>query len=51
MTYLDVVYRYLAVPGERELRALDGIREVYGIQRWNSTRKNERCGCSLMRPA
>jgi hypothetical protein len=33
MTYLDVVYRYLAVPGERELRALDGIREVYGIQR------------------
>lgn len=33
MTYLDVAYRYLSVPGERELRALDGIREVYGIQR------------------
>jgi hypothetical protein len=33
MTYLDVVYRYGAVPGERELRALDGVREVYGVQR------------------
>lgn len=32
MTYLDVVYRYGSVPGEAELRAIDGIREVYGIQ-------------------
>jgi hypothetical protein len=32
MTYLDVVYRYGAAPGEAELRALDGMREVYGIR-------------------
>lgn len=33
MTYLDVVYRYGSTPGEAELRAIDGMREVYGIQR------------------
>jgi hypothetical protein len=33
MTYLDVVYRYGATPGEREMRAIDGVREVYGIQK------------------
>jgi len=33
MTYLDVVYRYDSTPGEAELRAIDGMREVYGIQR------------------
>jgi hypothetical protein len=33
MTYLEVAYRYLSAPGEKELRALDGVREVYGIQR------------------
>lgn len=33
MTYLEVVYRYLTPPGEKELRAIDGVREVYGIQR------------------
>jgi hypothetical protein len=32
MTYLDVVFRYGAVPGEPELRAIDGMREVYGIR-------------------
>ncbi|HEY1657918.1 MAG TPA: hypothetical protein VGG14_06205 [Candidatus Sulfotelmatobacter sp.] len=32
MTYLDVVYRYGSVPGENELRAIDGVREVYGIR-------------------
>jgi len=32
MTYLDVVYRYDAAPGEAELRAIDGVREVYGIR-------------------
>jgi hypothetical protein len=32
MTYLDVFFRYGAVPGENELRAIDGIREVYGIR-------------------
>ena len=33
MTYLDVVYRYGAAPGENELRAIDSMREVYGIRR------------------
>jgi len=33
MTYLDVVFRYGAAPGENELRAIDGMREVYGIRR------------------
>ncbi|HZQ23832.1 MAG TPA: hypothetical protein VFA89_13655 [Terriglobales bacterium] len=31
MTYLDVVYRYGNTPGEREMRAIDALREVYGI--------------------
>jgi hypothetical protein len=33
MTYLDVAFRYGAAPGENELRAIDGMREVYGIRR------------------
>jgi hypothetical protein len=33
MTYLDVSYRYGATPGEREMRAIDGMREVYGIRK------------------
>jgi len=33
MTYLEAVYRYQTPPGEAELRAIDSIREVYGIQR------------------
>ncbi len=33
MTYLEVAYRYQTPPGEAELRAIDGVREVYGIQR------------------
>jgi hypothetical protein len=33
MTYLDVVFRYGAVPGETEMRAIDTMREVYGIRR------------------
>jgi hypothetical protein len=32
MTYLEVVFRYGAVPGETELRAIDGMREVYGVR-------------------
>ena len=32
MTYLDVVFSYGALPGENELRAIDSIREVYGIR-------------------
>jgi hypothetical protein len=33
MTYLDVVFPYAALPGENELRAIDSMREVYGIRR------------------
>jgi hypothetical protein len=33
MTYLEVSYRYQTPPGEAELRAIDSVREVYGIQR------------------
>jgi hypothetical protein len=33
MTQLDIAYRYGAVPGEAEMRALDGVREVYGVRR------------------
>jgi hypothetical protein len=33
MTPLDVVFRYGLEPGAREVRALDGVREVYGIRR------------------
>lgn len=33
MTYLETAYRYQSQPGERELRAVDSVREVYGIQR------------------
>lgn len=33
MTYLDVVYSYGSQPGESEMRAIDSMREVYGIRR------------------
>ena len=33
MTYLEAAFRYQTTPGEKELRAIDTIREVYGIQR------------------
>lgn len=39
MTYLDVVFSYGSQPRENELRAIDGMREVYGIR---SVRFNEK---------
>jgi hypothetical protein len=33
MTQMEVAYRYNTVPGEAEMRALDQVREVYGIRR------------------
>jgi len=33
MTYLEAAFRYLNNPGENELRAIDSVREVYGIQK------------------
>jgi len=32
MTYLDVVFSLGSLPGESELRAIDSMREVYGIR-------------------
>ena len=39
MTYLDVVFSYDSRPGENELRAIDSMRDVYGIR---SIRFNEK---------
>jgi len=33
MTQLEVRYRYGSAPGEAEMRALDAVRDVYGIRR------------------
>jgi hypothetical protein len=33
MTQMEVAYRYISVPSEAEMRALDQVREVYGIRR------------------
>jgi copper chaperone CopZ len=33
MTPVDVVFRYGASPGEKEMRAIANVREVYGIRR------------------
>jgi len=33
MTYMEVVFHYGEAPGEREIQAIDSVREVYGIQR------------------
>ena len=33
MTYLEVVFAYRSTPGERELSAIDTMREVYGVRR------------------
>ena len=33
MTYLEIAYRYQTIPGEKQMRAIDRVREVYGIQR------------------
>ncbi|MGA9389899.1 MAG: hypothetical protein WBV69_05580 [Candidatus Sulfotelmatobacter sp.] len=51
MTYLDVVFRYGSVPGEIELRAIDGMREVYGIRgvRFNEKDRTVRVGYDASR--
>ena len=33
MTQLEVVYQYGATPGESEMRAMENVREVYGIRK------------------
>lgn len=44
MTYLEAAFRYQTTPGENELRAIDSVREVYGIQRiqFNETERTVR---------
>ena len=64
MTSLDVAYRYSASPGEREMRAVNGLREVYGLRRvqwdekectirieYDASRLNEDTIASLLRRA
>ena len=33
MTAVDVAYRYENIPGPMEMRAIDSLRDVYGIRR------------------
>jgi hypothetical protein len=51
MTYLDAVYRYGGSPGETELRAIDGMREVYGIRgvQFNEAERTLRVGYDASR--
>jgi hypothetical protein len=51
MTYLDVVFHYVSPPGENELRAIDGMREVYGIRsvRFNEKDRTVRVGYDASR--
>ena len=64
MTALDVVFRYGTLPGEREMRAIDAVWEVYGIRRiqfneaehtirveYDATRLNEDTVAALLRRA
>jgi hypothetical protein len=39
MTYLDVVFEYGAAPSESALRAINGMREVYGVRRVEFNKK------------
>jgi copper chaperone CopZ len=64
MTSLDVVFRYGRPPGQQELRAIDALREVYGIRsvkfnekdqtvrvEFDASRMNEDVIASLLRRA
>ena len=62
MTMMEVSFRYGLTPGEREMSALDRVREVYGIRRirfnenervitieYDATRMNADSVASLLR--
>jgi hypothetical protein len=51
MTYLDVAYRYGSIPGEREMRAIDSVREVYGVREiaFNEKERTVRVGFDASR--
>jgi hypothetical protein len=64
MTYLDLACRYRALPTESTMRAVDAVREVYGIQRiqfndkdrvvsvrFDASRLNQESVLSLLRRA
>jgi len=64
MTVVDVCFRYGKPPGEREMRAIDNVWEVYGIRRiqfnederticveYDATRLNEDVVAGLLRGA
>ena len=64
MTSVDVVFNYGSVPDETVMRALDDVREVYGIRRirfqekertvrveYDATRLNEDAVAKLLRNA
>ena len=44
MTQMEVLYRYGVAPGEAEMRALDNVREVYGVRgiRFNEKERSVR---------
>ncbi len=64
MTAVEVCFRYATPPSETDLRALQGMREVYGIRRlafdeaartvrveFDATRLNEDSVAALLRGA
>ncbi|MGH9513009.1 MAG: hypothetical protein ACRD2U_12835 [Terriglobales bacterium] len=44
MTQMEVVYKYGNAPGEAEMRAIDNVREVYGVRgiRFNEQERSVR---------
>jgi len=41
MTQMEISYRYVGRPTEAVLRALDNVREVYGIRRLRFSEKDQ----------
>ena len=41
MTQMEVAYRYQGAPSEAEMRALDTVREVYGIRKMTVNEKEK----------
>jgi hypothetical protein len=64
MTAVEVAYRYENIPGPMEMRAIDSLRDVYGIRRvlfnekektvrveYDATRLQENVVAALLRRA
>jgi hypothetical protein len=41
MTQMEVAYRYAGAPTENAMRAIDNMREVYGIRRISLNEKDQ----------